>query len=97
MHRRSLLATSVAVAAALMLAGCGGDESDTDGATGDTGTEAGSEGGGGSVGVILPDSATSPRWEANDRPLLQAAFEAAGIECGHPERRRRHLEVRHAL
>ena len=31
--------------------------------------------------MILPDSATSPRWEANDRPLLQAAFEDAGIEA----------------
>ena len=32
------------------------------------------------VGVILPDATTSPRWEANDRPSLQAAFDAAGIE-----------------
>ena len=32
-------------------------------------------------GVILPDATTSPRWEANDRPLLQAAFEEAGIEA----------------
>lgn len=31
------------------------------------------------VGVILPDAVSSPRWEANDRPLLKAAFEAAGI------------------
>ena len=30
--------------------------------------------------MILPDSATSPRWEANDRPLLQAAFDAADID-----------------
>ena len=30
--------------------------------------------------MILPDAATSPRWEANDRPLLKAAFDAAGIE-----------------
>jgi D-xylose transport system substrate-binding protein len=30
--------------------------------------------------VILPDAATSPRWEANDRPLLKAAFDSAGIE-----------------
>jgi D-xylose transport system substrate-binding protein len=33
----------------------------------------------GSVGVILPDATTSPRWEANDRPSLQKAFEDAGI------------------
>ncbi len=33
------------------------------------------------VGVILPDATTSPRWEANDRPSLQAAFDEAGIEA----------------
>ena len=31
------------------------------------------------VGVILPDSASSPRWETDDRPLLAAAFKAAGV------------------
>jgi hypothetical protein len=30
--------------------------------------------------VILPDSASSPRWEANDRPLLKAAFDSASIQ-----------------
>jgi len=34
----------------------------------------------GKVGVILPDASTSPRWESNDRPLLTAAFQAAGVE-----------------
>ncbi len=29
--------------------------------------------------MILPDATTSPRWEANDRPSLEAAFEAAGV------------------
>jgi D-xylose transport system substrate-binding protein len=42
-----------------------------------------SSGGGGSsskqVGVILPDTTTSPRWEANDRPSLAKAFDAAGV------------------
>jgi len=31
------------------------------------------------IGVILPDSASSARWETNDRPLLKAAFDAAGV------------------
>jgi D-xylose transport system substrate-binding protein len=31
------------------------------------------------VGVILPDSASSPRWETADRPLLSKAFDAAGV------------------
>ncbi|MEM9134848.1 MAG: substrate-binding domain-containing protein [Actinomycetota bacterium] len=37
--------------------------------------------GGGSVGFILPDSASSARWEAFDRPLIEAACAEAGIEC----------------
>ena len=32
------------------------------------------------VGVILPDTHTSDRWENADRPLLAAAFEAAGVD-----------------
>ncbi|MEM7342552.1 MAG: substrate-binding domain-containing protein [Actinomycetota bacterium] len=33
------------------------------------------------VGFILPDSASSARWEAFDRPLIEAACAEAGIEC----------------
>ena len=57
-----------------VLAGCGGQDS------GNSGTGATGGGGAGKVGVILPDAATSPRWEANDRPLLKQAFDAAGIQ-----------------
>jgi D-xylose transport system substrate-binding protein len=38
-------------------------------------------GGGGKAGFILPDSKSSARWEAFDRPLIDAACKAAGIEC----------------
>jgi D-xylose transport system substrate-binding protein len=63
---------SVAAAAgvaALLLAGCSGP----------------GEGDGGDAGatracVILPDAASSPRWENNDRPYLQEGLEAAGFE-----------------
>ncbi len=37
---------------------------------------------GGSIWVLLPDSATSPRWEGEDRPALQAALEAGGLAEG---------------
>jgi len=70
-------------AASLVLAACGDDTADTAG-EGDTtaGAETGdSEGGGGKVGVILPDSASSARWETADRQFLQEAFEAAGVEA----------------
>jgi D-xylose transport system substrate-binding protein len=33
----------------------------------------------GSIAVLLPDSASSARWEADDRRFLAAAFEAAGV------------------
>jgi D-xylose transport system substrate-binding protein len=36
---------------------------------------------GGSVGVILPDTQSSVRWETADRPALQKAFAAAGIKA----------------
>ena len=31
------------------------------------------------VGVVLPDSASSPRWVTDDQPLLAKAFKAAGV------------------
>ncbi len=37
--------------------------------------------GGQLVGFILPDSASSARWEAFDRPLIEAACAESGIEC----------------
>ncbi len=33
----------------------------------------------GFVGVILPDAASSNRWETADRPFLTASFKAAGV------------------
>src|SRR5215831_10511989 len=32
------------------------------------------------IGVILPDSKSSVRWETADRPFLEAAFKAAGVQ-----------------
>jgi len=34
----------------------------------------------GSIAVLLPDSASSARWENDDRKFLSAAFDAAGVE-----------------
>jgi D-xylose transport system substrate-binding protein len=77
-------AAALAAACTLVLSGCGGDDAADDTATSGGGdSSAAPEGGGegGAVGVILPDATTSPRWEANDRPLLQAAFEDAGVDA----------------
>ncbi len=64
---------AVGVLAFGALAACGG--SDSEGSDG--GSDAAAKG---KVGVILPDTTTSPRWEANDRPSLEKAFKDAGVE-----------------
>ncbi|MFK7805848.1 MAG: extracellular solute-binding protein [Anaerolineae bacterium] len=38
------------------------------------------EEGAGSIWVLLPDSASSARWETDDRRFFEQAFEAAGVE-----------------
>jgi D-xylose transport system substrate-binding protein len=63
----SLLLLLVA-ALVLAAAGCGGDDG------------GGSGSGEGSIWVLLPDSATSPRWESDDRRYFQQAFEDAGVD-----------------
>jgi D-xylose transport system substrate-binding protein len=83
-HRRWwLLALAGLVAAlAVMAAGCGGDDDDEAAGTGDETTAATTGGGGaeGSIWVLLPDSASSDRWEKDDRRFFEAAFEEAGVE-----------------
>jgi len=77
-------------ALALVTAACGSDDATSSSDTSAGGTTATSDAGGGGgggdaaggkVGFILPDSASSVRWESFDRPLITAACEAAGIEC----------------
>jgi D-xylose transport system substrate-binding protein len=77
MLKRSVGLVAGSAALLLALAACGGSSG---GDNADAGTKTTAAAKTGKVGVILPDSQTSPRWEANDRPLLSAAFKAAGIE-----------------
>lgn len=72
MRMRVVSVLAVGVAGALALTGCGGSSND-----GESGARTGAVSG--KVGVILPDAASSARWETNDRPLLEAAFKAAGV------------------
>jgi D-xylose transport system substrate-binding protein len=71
------IAAVMAAAGALVFAGCGDD--DEGGGGGGAASDDG--GGSGKVAVLLPDSKSSVRWETVDRPFLQQAFEAAGIEA----------------
>ena len=67
-HR--IFALAAAGAIAIGLAACGDDDG-------------GGGGGGdnGKVAVLLPDSKSSVRWETVDRPFLQKAFDAAGVDA----------------
>lgn len=85
---RALLSTAAIGAAVLALAACGSSDDDSDtaastGAATAASTAAADSGGGGGeaqkVAVLLPDTQSSVRWETADRPLLQAAFDAAGV------------------
>ena len=74
MFKRSFRVAAVTAAAALVLTACSSGETET-AASEDTAAAAAS----GLACVILPDSASSPRWENGDRPALQAALEAGGF------------------
>ena len=70
---RNLVLASV-MGATLALSACGSSDS-----------SGGSDGGGsnaseGKIGVILPDTKSSVRWESADKPALEAAFKAAGVD-----------------
>ena len=76
MKRRHSALVAVGLALALSLTACGDD--DGDGGGSDNGGGSGSDAG--KVGVILPDTESSVRWESADRPALEAAFEEAGVD-----------------
>ena len=76
MRRGAWLAATIAAGCALAVAGCGDD--DSSGGSGSSGGGGGDKPG--KVAVLLPDSKSSVRWETVDRPFLQKAFEAAGVE-----------------
>ncbi|WP_231384099.1 sugar ABC transporter substrate-binding protein [Cellulomonas sp. URHD0024] len=73
-----ILASAAVMASGLLLAGCGSSDkpSDNTSASGDsTGSAAKPK-----VGVILPDTKSSARWETADKKYLTEAFEAAGVD-----------------
>jgi D-xylose transport system substrate-binding protein len=69
--RRGILALAVAVAAAGGVAACGNNPSSNNSGTPTKKPK---------IGVILPDSKSSARWETADRKYLKAAFDAAGVD-----------------
>jgi D-xylose transport system substrate-binding protein len=82
--RRSMAAlVATGAGLALALSGCGANSSGGSGGGGASQSAAPSGGGGGgsSVGVILPDTSSSARYESFDRPLLTQALSAQGLQA----------------
>jgi D-xylose transport system substrate-binding protein len=75
--RLALLAAGMGLT--LALSACGANEESPSGSGGDEGTENESTGGV-PVGVILPETASSARWEGFDKPMLEAALKAEGLD-----------------
>jgi D-xylose transport system substrate-binding protein len=69
---------ALVAALAVVAAGCGGDDDEA------TGTDTEATGGTGecdkSIWVLLPDTASSPRWETDDQPYFENAFTEAGVD-----------------
>src|SRR5215210_4682164 len=77
-RRLLLLAPALIAALAFVAAGCGGSEESTGNTSASTATAGGNAEG--SIWVLLPDSASSPRWESDDRRFFDQAFSDAGVE-----------------
>ena len=73
MKRTSSLLLVAVVGVGLTLTACS-SSSDSSGASGS------GEAKSGKIGVILPDTKSSVRWESKDRPALEAAFKKAGVD-----------------
>lgn len=77
MRKGILSLTAAAAAMTLGLTACGGESGDT--STAQSGATPAESKVAGKVGVILPDSKSSARWETADRKYLEEAFKAAGV------------------
>ncbi len=98
MSKRFLWLIAMLSVFSLLAAACGDDDDDDGSETGtetaeetttgedtameDTEGDAAAAGGEGSIWVLLPDSATSDRWEKDDRRFFQEGFEAEGLAEG---------------
>ncbi|MCK2217507.1 substrate-binding domain-containing protein [Actinomadura sp. ATCC 31491] len=77
MRKGILSLTAAAAAMALGLTACGGDSGQTSSSTSTASATQAAKAG--KIGVILPDSKSSARWETADRKYLEEAFKAAGV------------------
>jgi D-xylose transport system substrate-binding protein len=73
--KRTACIAAIAAMATAGLAACGSGDDDSSKGGASTGAAKIK----GKVGIILPDTKSSVRWESFDRPVLTAAFQKAGI------------------
>jgi D-xylose transport system substrate-binding protein len=76
--RLALIAAGMGLTLAVSACGANQDNTSNSGGGGESST--GSSAGGIPVGVILPETASSARWEGFDRPMLEAALKAQGLD-----------------
>ncbi len=84
MRSKTLTLLAATVSAGLALTACGTNSSNSGGTGSNSASSsapAAAGGASGKVGVILPETASSARWEAFDKPMLQAALAAQGFEA----------------
>ncbi len=75
--RRALAIGAALCTLAFAVAACGSDNNSSSSSSGGSSTTSGNKAQ--KVGVLLPDTKSSVRWESFDRPLLQEAFKSAGV------------------
>jgi len=75
---KRIIALLAVLGMAFTVAACGGSDNSGGGGGGGGGSSSKTKG---KVGVILPDTASSVRWESFDRKYLGDAFKAAGIDA----------------
>ena len=78
MKRKHSLVLVPLIGLSMALTACGSDDSSSDDSG--SGSDSGSSDASGKIGVILPDTESSVRWESADRPALEAAFDEAGVD-----------------
>ncbi|WP_436495922.1 sugar ABC transporter substrate-binding protein [Actinokineospora sp. HUAS TT18] len=78
MRSKKLALLAAGVGVSLAVTACGANQETPSAGSGQTQATTGG-GGGAKVGVILPETATSARWEGFDKPMIEAAMKAEGL------------------
>jgi D-xylose transport system substrate-binding protein len=81
MRSKTLALAAVGAGVALALSACGANSTPPASSGTSAGATSAASGGGTKVGVILPETATSARWEGFDKPMIIEAMKAHGLDA----------------